>query len=76
MPICKASAIFFIFTKVGLIFWLFIFEIWLGDLPNLRDNFVIVVPLRLHISTTFSQNFFTASSSSKYSFFNQNTPII
>ena len=67
MPIPKALAIFFIFTKVGFIFWLFIFDMWLGDLLNLRDNFVIVVPLRLHISTTFSQNFFTASSSSKYS---------
>lgn len=67
MPIPKASAIFFIFTKVGFIFWLFMFEIWLGDLPNLSDNLVIVVPLRLHISITFSQNFFTDSSSPKYS---------
>ena len=67
MPIPKALAIFFIFTKVGLIFWLFMFDMWLGDLPNLRDNFVIVVPLRLHISITFSQNFLTAFSSSKYS---------
>lgn len=67
MPICKASAIFFIFTKVGFTFWLFMFDMWLGDLPNLRDNFVIVVPLRLHISITFSQNFFTDSSSPKYS---------
>lgn len=76
MPTCKASAIFFIFTKVGLVFWLFIFEIWLGDLPNLRDNFVIVVPLLLHISITFSQNFFTDSSSPKYSLLNQIPPKI
>lgn len=76
MPMPRASAIFFIFTKVGLIFWLFMFDMWLDDLPNLRDNFVIVVPLRLHISTTFSQNFFTDSSSPKYSLLNQIPPKI